>query len=114
MDNFKYFCHFFGIDHLSHYGKLTDNFKTLYPEYFLNNELIQDAVHKATGKYEPMFDAQGNMIRKKKDSELNYRIADSEDPFSQKEADLNFREQETFAMIEFMEYQQDQYIQIPG
>ena len=42
MDNYNYFCRFFGIDEetKAEYGQLTRNFKTLFPAYVLNNECI--------------------------------------------------------------------------
>ena len=42
MDNYSYFCYFFGIDKktIDCYSKLTGGFKTLFPNYVLHNDSI--------------------------------------------------------------------------
>ena len=40
MDNYHYFCKFFGVDQnvIEQYGKLMGNFKTMFPVYVFNND----------------------------------------------------------------------------
>ena len=59
MDNYNYFCRFFGIEAHSHkdFGLANRDFKTLFPTYVFNNENIRHAITVATGgDYEPMLD----------------------------------------------------------
>lgn len=59
MENYNYFCYFFGTDKktMESFSKLTQGFKTLYPNYVLHNDSIQHAITTATGGYESFFNA---------------------------------------------------------
>lgn len=112
MDNYNYFCRFFGVDEQTkaEFGNLTSNFKTLFPAYVLQSEYIQHAITQATGGYESFFDFQTKS--KAEEPHLNACIFGAEGKnFQALEEDLNFRECDTIAMIELMEYGQNEYIE---
>ena len=59
MDNYEYFCDFFELNHQASneakqrdYEARLNRFKTLFPEYVLNNEQIQHSITAASGLYE--------------------------------------------------------------
>jgi hypothetical protein len=83
MDNYRIFLHFFEVDRsldMLDYEVLLSGFKTLFPQYVLQNEQIQHKISEAQGYQEqqpqPLFDV---------DVEF--------------EEYFNFREDDTFAII---------------
>lgn len=109
MDNYNYFCRFFGIDDQTkaEYGNITRNFRTLFPAYVLQNECIQHAITTATGGYESFFNTRQ---KKADDPHRTASLFGEGSNFQAQEEDLNFREQDTLAMIELMEYEQNKFI----
>jgi len=108
MDNYHYFCAFFGIDQqtIARYSAPTREFKTMFPVEVLHNESIQHAIMSATGGYESVFDARFNQQTKPRQAFEPNKAASlfGEGNFESVEEDLNFRECDTIAMIELVEY----------
>lgn len=94
MDNYRIFLHFFEVDRsldMLDYEVLLSGFKTLFPQYVLQNEHIQHQISEAQGyqgqQPQPLFDA---------DVEF--------------EEFFNFREDDTFAIISKTTYSQDKEV----
>ena len=113
MDNYHYFCKFFGVDQnvIEQYGKLMGNFKTMFPVYVFNNDGLQHAITEARGGYETYAHGQARQdVQKFSDDDPHRTASLFDDCPDAHEEDLNFRDSEVIAMIELLEYQQNQYI----
>lgn len=82
----------------------------MFPSYVLMNEFIQHAITSATGGYESCSNANRQRYNQSEVNDDPHRTASlfRQSGFGQQEEeDLNFRDCDTFAMIELMEYQQN-------